>query len=109
MVLKGFLPDTADMNTISTFLRGMAKATKLQSDIETGKADWVEQVGTLGKAQSELNVSGVTVPAGTSFTKFSAMLARNSYIDDVAADFKAGRISKDKATQLIEQAKKRQF
>lgn len=109
MVLKGFLPDTADMNTISTFLRGMAKATKLQSDIETGKADWVEQVGTLGKAQSQLNVSGVTVPAGTSFTQFSGMLARNSYINDIVADYKAGRISEDRAKQLIEQAQKRQF
>lgn len=109
MVLKGFLPDTANMNTISTFLRGMAKATKLQSDIETGKADWVEQVGTLGKAQSQLNVSGVTVPAGTSFTKFSGMLAQNSYINDIKADYQAGRIPKERAELLIEQAKKRQF
>jgi hypothetical protein len=109
MVLKGFLPETANMDTISKFLRGMAKVTKMQSDIETGKADWVGQVGTLGKAQSDLIVNGVTVPAGTSFTQFSSMVSRNSYIDDIRADYRAGRISKERAELLIEQAQKRQF
>ena len=109
MVMKGFLPDTADMKQVASYLKGMAKVSKYQTELESGKADWVQQVGTLGKAQTEMTINGVTVPAGTSYTKYSAMATQRLVIDDVAEAFKAGRIDEATARKEIEKAKNRKF
>jgi len=109
MIMKGFLPETADMKQVASYLKGMAKVAKYQTELESGKADWVQQVGTLGKTQSELNINGVTVPTGTSYIKYAGMAAQRLVIDDIAEAFKAGRIDQDTARREIEKAQKRKF
>jgi hypothetical protein len=109
MVMKGFLPETADMNQVASYLKGMAKVAKYQTELESGKADWVQQVGTLGKTQSELNINGVTVPAGTSYIKYTGMIAQRLVIDDIIDAWKANRIDEATARGEIEKAQKRKF
>ena len=107
LVMRGFLSETADQQTVSKYLRGMAKVRRYEAELEAAKSDWVEQVGTLGKARKNLNVNDVTVPTGTSFMKYSQMLTQRLYLDDIKADFQAGRITQEQADQYIQQALKR--
>lgn len=79
LALEGFPDPSADAGTISSFLRGVAKMNQVAAVSENAKAEWVNSVGHLGKARSDINIDGVNVPAGTTFTDFS-----RSYIDKKA-------------------------
>lgn len=71
LVLEGFPPETADAGTMASFLRGMAKLQQYQAVSENAKAEWVNAVGHLGKPKTDINVDGVNVPAGSTFTDFA--------------------------------------
>lgn len=71
LVMKGFPSDTADAGSIASFLRGMAKLNNLSAATENAKAEWVNSVGSLGRAKRDVEVDGVKVPAGMSFIDFS--------------------------------------
>lgn len=58
-----------------SFLRGFAKAQRLESITNQAKADWVFQNSFAGRAMKDLNIMGITVPAGTNFSEF---LQKNS-------------------------------
>lgn len=76
LVMKGFPSDTADARSIASFLRGMAKLNNLSSATENAKAEWVNSVGSLGRAKRDVEVDGVKVPAGMSFIDFSKNYVR---------------------------------
>lgn len=71
VAMKGFPPDNADSATMASFLRGMAKMNQYTAVTENAKAEWVNAVGHLGKAKTDINVDGVNVPAGSTFTDFA--------------------------------------
>lgn len=71
LALEGFPPETADAGTMASFLRGMAKLQQYQAVSENAKAEWVNAVGHLGKPKTDINVDGVNVPAGSTFTDFA--------------------------------------
>lgn len=77
LAMSGFPPETADANTISSFLRGMAKMNNLAATTENAKAEWVNSVGSLGRARRDIEVDGVNVPAGMSFTDFAKGYIQN--------------------------------
>lgn len=70
MALEGFPPTTADAKTIASFLRGMAKLGQYQAAMEDAKSNWASAVGTLGPAKTDIDVGGIRVPKGTTFTEF---------------------------------------
>jgi hypothetical protein len=109
LVMRGFLSENADQATIAKYLRGMAKVRRYEAELNAGKSDWVEQVGTLGKSRQNLSVNDVTVPKGTNFLKYSRMLTQRLYVDDVVADYQSGRITREQADEFINQAKNRKF
>ena len=76
LAMAGFPPDTADAATLASFLRGMSKLNTYTAVTENAKAEWVNSVGHLGKPKTDINVDGVNVPAGSTFTDFS-----RQYID----------------------------
>jgi hypothetical protein len=76
LAMQGFPPDTADAQTMATFLRGMAKLNNYSAISDNAKAEWVNAVGHLGKPRTDINIDGVTVPAGTPFADFA-----KQYID----------------------------
>jgi hypothetical protein len=71
LALKGFPEDTANPETMASFLRGMSKLSSLEEINESAKAEWVNATGHLGKAKTDINIDGVEVPAGTNFINFA--------------------------------------
>ena len=66
----GFLKDTADPQAIASWLRGMAKLQDYQAKYEDLRAEWVANVGHMGKTLKDIEVDGRKVPAGTTLTDF---------------------------------------
>ena len=52
-------------------MRGMAKLNQLTAVTENAKAEWVNSVGHLGKPKTDINIDGINVPAGSTFTDFA--------------------------------------
>lgn len=77
MAMGGFPPETADAKTMASFLRGMAKLNQYTAVSESAKAEWVNAVGHLGKPKTDINVDGVNVPAGSTFTDFARQYMAN--------------------------------
>lgn len=77
MAMGGFPPDTADATTMASFLRGMAKLNTYTAVTENAKAEWVNSVGHLGKPKTDINIDGINVPAGTTFTDFARQYMDN--------------------------------
>jgi hypothetical protein len=71
MAMSGFPSETADAKTMASFLRGMAKLNQYTAVSDNAKAEWVNAVGHLGKPKTDINVDGVNVPTGSTFTDFA--------------------------------------
>lgn len=71
MALEGFPKETADARTLSSFLRGTAKLSQIEAVNENAKSEWVNAVGHLGKPKRDIEIDGVQVPAGSTFTEFA--------------------------------------
>ena len=70
LALKGIPPENANPATIASFLRGMAKMSRLEAVAESAKADWVSSNGSLGRARTDLDIGGIQVPQGASYVEF---------------------------------------
>lgn len=79
LAMKGFPPDNADAATMASFLRGMAKLQNYTASMESAKAEWVNAVGHLGKPRQDIEIDGIKVPAGSTFTDFAT-----GYMDALA-------------------------
>lgn len=71
IAMAGFPSETTDPSTMAKFIRGMAKLQQYDSVLNSAKAEWVNSVGHLGKPKSDIEIEGVKVPAGSTFTDFS--------------------------------------
>lgn len=71
MALEGFPKETADSKTLAAFLRGTAKLSQIEAANENAKSEWVNSVGHLGKPKMDIEIDGVAVPKGTSYTDFA--------------------------------------
>jgi len=71
MSLQGFPEPSADARTLAQFLRGTAKLSQLEAANENAKSEWANAVGHLGKPKRDIEIDGVQVPAGTTFTDFA--------------------------------------
>jgi hypothetical protein len=70
LALKGIPPENANPATLASFLRGMAKMSRLDAVAESAKADWVSSNGSLGRARTDLDIGGIQVPRGASYVEF---------------------------------------
>jgi hypothetical protein len=70
LALKGIPPETANPATLASFLRGMAKMSRLEAVAESAKADWVSSNGSLGRAKTDIQIGGIQVPKGASYVEF---------------------------------------
>jgi hypothetical protein len=68
---KGFPDETADAKSMAQFVRGMAKIQQAGSALDAAQAEWVNSVGHMGKPKTDIEIEGVKVPAGSTFTDFS--------------------------------------
>ena len=86
LALKGFPPDNADSKTIASFLRGMAKMQQYEAVAESAKSEWVNSVGSLGRATKDIQIGGVQVPKGTTYVDFA-----RQFMDQRAQDLAASQ------------------
>lgn len=70
IAMSAFPDDTANPELIASFMKGMAKIQKYDSEMNDVKADWINNIGNLGSPRKEVVVSGVTVKPGEKFTDF---------------------------------------
>lgn len=68
---EGFPPATADAKYLASFLRGMAKLQAYDSALSNAKSEWAGAVGHLGPTKSDVEVTGIKVPAGATFVDFA--------------------------------------
>ena len=69
--MKGVPKDTADAKEMASFLRGVAKLQQYDAVVNNAKAEWLGIVKNLGKANQDIEIDGVKVPAGTTFKNFA--------------------------------------
>ena len=84
LALKGFPAENADARTVASFLRGMAKMAQYEAVAESAKAEWVNSVGSLGRATRDIDIGGVQVPKGTTYVDFA-----RQFMDQRAQDLAA--------------------
>ena len=70
LVKAGFPGENADSATISKWLRSFSNVQKAAAKREEAQAEWIANVGSLSNARRDIDIGGVKVPAGTSFTDF---------------------------------------
>ena len=70
LVKAGFPSENADSRAISQWLRSFSKVQKASAQREEAQAEWISNVGSLSNAKRDIDVGGVKVPAGTSFSDF---------------------------------------
>lgn len=68
---KGFPDSNANVETMTSFLRGMAKLQEIKANREQARADWISENSNIGRAKRDIMVNGVMVPAGTTYGEFS--------------------------------------
>lgn len=71
IAMRGFPPANAGKGHIVNFLRGLAKLQDIAAAGDQRRADWISSNGNLGTARRDINVGGVQVPAGTTFSEFN--------------------------------------
>lgn len=70
LALASFPSETSSPENITKFLKNMAKWKSYEGAIESSKAEWVQQNGTLGTAKASMKVGNREVPKGARFTEF---------------------------------------
>lgn len=68
---KGFPPDTADAKYMADWLEALGRAQRREAALESARAEWVTEAGSAVKTRRDIEVSGVKVPAGTTFDTFA--------------------------------------
>jgi hypothetical protein len=79
LAMSGYLPENADPETIASFLEGVAKMNDVDAAQNNATAEWISEVGNLGKARSDIEIGGIKVAKGTTFSDFS-----RKYVDQFA-------------------------
>lgn len=82
---QGFPPDTANTAYLESFLRGMAKMQQAVAAAEDRKASWVATNGSLAPARRDMDVGGVQVPAGTTYSEFNGNAVKRGRQGDMPA------------------------
>lgn len=70
IAMGGFPGENANTSQITGFLRGMAKMSAIEEATEAAKAEWGGAVKHLGKTPKDIEIMGVQVPKGTTFSEF---------------------------------------
>lgn len=83
---KGWPGSNASPAFKASFLRGMAKAARAAAAIENAQADYVSQNGDPGNARKPLVISGVQIPAGTTYADAVKRVSQGATITEEGLD-----------------------
>ena len=84
IAMAGFPADTANASQLSQFMRGMAKLQQFDSSVNNARSEWVNSVGHLGKPKQDIEISGVKIPAGSTFVDFAKQFINKKTDSDLA-------------------------
>lgn len=84
LAMAGFPSENSDPSTMASFLRGMAKLQQVEAVSKSAQAEWVNNVGHLGKPKQDINISGIQVPAGTNFADFAGQYVNKMAEENMA-------------------------
>lgn len=80
LALAAFPTETSSPANIAGFLRGMAKLQAYEAALESSKAEWIQQNGTLGTASAPMMVGNREVKPGERFTEFIQVYIPNTSV-----------------------------
>lgn len=80
IALAAFPTETSSPANIAGFLRGMSKLQAYEAALESSKAEWIQQNGTLGTASTTMQVGNRTVKPGERFTDFIQQYVPNTSV-----------------------------
>jgi hypothetical protein len=86
LAMNGFPPETANSKQLAGFLRGLSKMQSLNAQVEDSKSEWVNQVGSLGRARADIQIGDAQIPAGTTFSDF-----QKRFLKPLGSQAKAGQ------------------
>lgn len=78
MLMGGYPNENSSPEYIANFLRKYAKAQEIAARNEEAKTEWISQVGNMGSTRQPIEINGVVVPKGTSYSKYIRSLGGNS-------------------------------
>lgn len=71
-IAKEGIPNAnASPTVVASYLRGMAKLSAYDAVLNNAKAEWGGAVQHLGKTKTDIEIDGVKVPAGATFSDFA--------------------------------------
>lgn len=94
IALAAFPSETANPDTIISFLRGMSKLQAYSSSINKAKAEWVNQNGSLGPARLEFTAGGEQVKKGMAFWDFTKKIPMPNVVDATSGKVAIGTAAK---------------
>jgi len=77
MLMGGYPNENSSPQYIANFLRKYAKAQEIAARNEETKTEWINQVGNMGSTRQPIEINGVVVPKGTSYSKYIRSLGGN--------------------------------
>jgi len=77
MLMGGYPNENSSPEYIANFLRKYAKAQEIAARNEEAKTEWISQVGNMGSTRQPIEINGVVVPKGTSYSKYIRSLGGN--------------------------------
>ena len=75
LALRGMPSENADGKSIASFLRGMAKMSRIDSEVSSAKAEWVSEFGGMAAAKAPATVAGIQVQPGMKFEALAAQIS----------------------------------
>lgn len=67
---RGTPDEGSDIAYLQSYFRGAAKIQKLEAEGKKAQAKWMSLNGSLGDAQKEMNINGINVGVGNSYSDF---------------------------------------
>ena len=80
LALAAFPSETSSPTNIAGFLRGMSKLQAYEGAVNSAKAEWIQQNGTLGTAAAPMTVGNRQVNQGERFTDFIEAYVPNTSV-----------------------------
>jgi hypothetical protein len=80
LALAAFPSETSSPANIASFLRGMSKLQAYEGAMNSAKAEWIQQNGTLGTATAPMQVGNRQVNTGDRFTEFIEAYVPNTSV-----------------------------
>jgi hypothetical protein len=80
VAMASFPTETSSPDNIARFLRGMSKLKAYEAAVESAKAEWIQQNGTLGTANSTMQVGNREVKPNARFSEFIKVYIPNTSV-----------------------------